>query len=161
MNLKRCLVFLALLYATPSTFAGLYDRNEEMSTRFGKAIIKDNHEGVQTLFAPNISNDIQGNSYLMFQEKFTLGSRDVLLIANVGGSACPVVYRFVALGKDFSRYTTEFGSCAELSSVKKVGNKIVIVIPTFQGPFEKQQPIKKITYEYDIKDLKINGKVIN
>jgi hypothetical protein len=69
-------------------------------------------------------------------EAFSIGERDVVLVTDNGGTACPHLYYFVTVSASSAKATPPFGTCNELSTIKRTGNSISVTMQGFRGPFE-------------------------
>ena len=114
---------------------------EAMSTRFGPLSI--NGQYVLLFNGRPVSPEVRGNSALNFVRKFAVGPTDVVLLEDVGGTACPELFFIVSVAADGARPTPEFGSCGELLGVSQHGDDIMVTARGFQGPFEPRAAQKR------------------
>jgi hypothetical protein len=118
---------------------------EEMSTRFGQLSIKD--ERMLLFKGHPLNPEIQGNNSLNFVKKLSMGATDVILLEDVGGTACPELYYLISVTADGARPTPEFGSCGELLNVIQQGDTILITTRGYMGPFEPKAARAKAAKE--------------
>jgi len=64
-----------------------------------------------------VSPEVRGNSALNFVRKFAIGSTDIVLLEDVGGTACPELFFIVSVAANSAHPTREFGSCGALLRV--------------------------------------------
>ena len=95
---------------------------------------------------------IQGNSSLHIQERFVVGDNDVLLIQNIGGSACPALFHFLVVDKQGTSVTSEFGTCSDLYEIRQSGKSIIMKVPAEYDAIN--------TYVFADGTLTENGRVI-
>lgn len=104
----------------------------ELSTRFGVVSID---EDKRLLFKGQpLSPPVEGNNSLDLGEVTSIGPTDVVLVTNNGGIGCPVTYYLVGVTASGAKATPFFGTCAELISMKRKGDSIVLILPGFRGP---------------------------
>ena len=63
---------------------------EDMSTRFGPLSIND--ERMLLFKGRPLHPEVQGNNLLKFVRKFEIDGMDVILLEDIGGTACPELY---------------------------------------------------------------------
>ena len=138
VTLRRCrlwkilLAVAALVMAGSSAFAqfsGLPQEPQETSTRFGA--LRVGKDRVLLFKGRPLQPRIEGNNSLNLGEPFRLGATDVVLVTDNGGTACPTLYYFVSVTNSGAKATPAFGTCAELTSLKRVGNSISVTMPGF------------------------------
>lgn len=123
-----------LLVACAGAFAQLPQELQKTSTRFGSLTVNDKR---MLLFKGRpLDPPIEGNSSLDLGEPFRIGSTDVVLVTDIGGTACPYLYYFVIVSRSGATATPSFGTCGELTNVKRTGNAISLTMPGYRGPFE-------------------------
>jgi hypothetical protein len=134
----RLLIGMALLcVAGPSAFAqftALPQEPQETATRFGALTVGQDRRLLfkgQPLHPP-----MTGNNSVHLGATFRIGATDVVLVMDNGGSACPFLYYFVTVSKAGAKATPVFGTCHELTSIKRHGASIAVTIPGYRGPFE-------------------------
>ena len=79
---------------------------------------------------------IHANSGLDIGRVFHLQGRDVVLVTDFGGTACPYLYYLVTIRDSKAEATREFGSCNEVVSATRKGDAIVLTMHGYRGPFE-------------------------
>ena len=115
-------------------FSQLPQEPQKVATRFGFLTVGKNR---MLLFKGHkLEPPIEGNNSLNLGAIYHTGPDDIVLAMDNGGSACPFLYYFITVNKDGARATKAFGTCAELSNIKRFGDSISIRMPGFLGPFE-------------------------
>jgi hypothetical protein len=138
---KSLIVTALLLLAGAGAFAQLPQQPQKSSTRFGSLTVNDQR---MLLFNGHpLQPPVEGNSSLDLGEPFRIGSTDVVLVTDNGGTACPVLYYFVTVSRWGAKATPSFGTCGEVTNVKRNGNSISLTMPGFQGPFEPEAEKRK------------------
>ena len=128
---KYIIGFSLLLIAGTSALA------QETTTRFGALTVNDDK---MLLFKGHPLNPpIQGNNSLDVGEPYQIGATDVVLVTDNGGTACPFLYYFVTVSASGAKATPVFGTCGEVTTVKRTGDSISVYMPGFAGPFESQR----------------------
>lgn len=132
-------VAIAVLVAaggiTLAQFIQLPDR-QEVVTRFGSLTI-DNDRTL--LFnGRKVTPAVVGNNSLDLGDPIRIGETDVVLVRDNGGTACPSLFYFVTVSKTGASATKAFGTCGDVTSVKRMGNSIQLITPGFRGPFEPE-----------------------
>jgi hypothetical protein len=107
-----------------------------IETRFGTLAV--NKDRMLLFKGKPLSPSVQGNSSLDLGTPFRIGATDVVLVTDNGGAACPVLYYFVTVSKSGAKHTPVFGTCEQLSSIKRSGNSILVRMRGFRGPFEPE-----------------------
>lgn len=98
-------------------------------------------------FAP----PIQGNNALTVVRRVTYPTRELVLLQDTGGSACPAQFHFVVVDARGARATAAFGTCSDLVTVHVKGETVLVAMPEFRGPFEpvaKGKP-KQVSFSFD------------
>lgn len=130
-----------LLVAGAGAFAQLPQEPQKTSTRFGSLTVNDKR---MLLFKGRpLDPPIEGNSSLDLGEPFRIGSADVVLVTDNGGTACPFLYYFVTVNRSGAKATPSFGTCGELASLKRTGNAVSLTMPGYRGPFEPEAEKRK------------------
>jgi hypothetical protein len=130
-----------VLVAGASAFAQLPQKSQQTLTRFGSLTVNDQR---MLLFKGRpLDPPVQGNSSLDLGEPFRIGSTDVVLAADNGGTACPFLYYFITVSSSGAKATPSFGTCGELTNLKHTGNTISLTMPGYQGPFEPEAEKRK------------------
>jgi hypothetical protein len=107
---------------------------QETSTRFGSLRVGEDRT---LLFnGRRLNPPVEGNYSLNFGGLFRLGPADVVLVMDSGGTACPYLYYLVSVTKSGAKATPAFGTCAELTGIRRRGDSIEVRMPGFLGPFE-------------------------
>lgn len=136
-------------------------------TRYGQVQVKVSPDsGQETLYFNHkmVLPKIEGNNGLSVEGIYQLHMDDVVLVQDIGGSGCPVQLYFVKISpKQKLTVSPAFGSCSDLIKVTAKPDQIVVTMPDFMGAPEseaqkRQIAQKKMTYSYDGKLLKQNGK---
>ena len=128
---KYVIGFALLLISGTSALA------QETNTRFGALTVNDDK---MLLFKGHPLNPpIQGNNSLDVGKPYQIGATDVVLVTDNGGTACPFLYYFVTISASGAKSSPLFGTCAEVTRVKRTGDSISVYMPGFEGPFESQR----------------------
>lgn len=90
---------------------------------------------------------IRGNSALDIGRVFHMDSTDVVLVKDIGGTACPYLYYLVTIRDSKAQATPEFGSCTEAVSASRKGDSIVLTMHGYRGPFEPEADRRKAARE--------------
>ena len=154
---RRIIVFASLSFAVSTALA------EDIPTRFGS--LKINDENMLLFKNRPLNPEIQGNSSLSVVGTYQLGSNDVVLIQDNGGTACPAQLYFVTTSASGVKATSAFGTCSDLIEAKQVSDSISVTMPGFMGPFESEAAQKKAAKEKHVFVLRAgvlteNGKLI-
>lgn len=94
---------------------------------------------------------IQGNSSLSLVAHLELKDRDVVLLQDNGGTACPALYRFASITAQGIAVTPEFGTCSDIAAITHQppspgkDPEPVVTMTGFLGPFESSQAQKHAT----------------
>jgi hypothetical protein len=118
---------------------------QEVSTRFG--VLSVNEDKMLLFRGRPLTPPIQGNNSLDISKPFTVGSTDVMLVTDNGGTACPFLYYFVSVSKSGAKATPVFGTCGEATNVKLSDDSIHVTMPGFLGPFERQAAQRRAARE--------------
>ena len=90
---------------------------------------------------------IHANSGLDIGRVFHMGDANVVLVTQIGGTACPYLYYLVTIRDSTAEATPEFGSCNEVVSATRKGNSIVLTMHGYRGPFEPPADRRKAERE--------------
>ncbi|RYG70883.1 hypothetical protein EON80_06535 [bacterium] len=132
MPLKKSL-FIATLMAGVASAAWA----QNYSTRFGTLFIDDEH--VLSFNGKPVQSSVVGNNSLTYIEKFQFGkTKDVVLVQDNGGTACPAQYHFVTLTKSGAKGTKAFGTCNEATKVSRQGDTIRVEMQGFATRFQSE-----------------------
>jgi hypothetical protein len=136
---------------------------ENISTRFGTLSINNEH----MLLYKNrpLNPEIHGNNSLSVIGTYQLGSSDVVLIRDNGGSSCPAQFYFVTTSASGVKASSAFGTCTDLIEVKPMADSILVTMRGFRGPAapqaEQRKSVKeKHVYVFKAGALTENGKPV-
>lgn len=90
---------------------------------------------------------IRANSSLDIGRVFHLNDSEVVLVKDIGGTACPYLYYLVTIKDAKAEATPEFGSCNEVVSASQKDNSIVLTMHGYRGPFEPEADRRKAARE--------------
>ena len=140
--MRRLLIGAAMLLVVgTNVFAQLPQEPHVVSTRFGSLTVNDQR---MLLFKGRpLDPPVQGNSSLDLGEPLRIGSTDVVLVTDNGGTACPYLYYFITVSSSNAKATPSFGTCGELTNLKRTGSTISLTMPGYQGPFEPEAEKRK------------------
>jgi len=108
-----------------------------ITTRFGALTVSD--AGVLMFKGSPVQPKIEANNSLDLSEPNQIGTSDVVLVTDNGGTACPALYYFVTVTKSGAKATPAFGTCSDLIKVKRTGASISVSMPGYRGPFESKR----------------------
>ncbi|NRT58010.1 hypothetical protein [Sphaerotilus uruguayifluvii] len=122
-----------LTLGAPRAFA--QQETKTIPTRFGALQISDmnalSYRGRP--FAP----PIEGEGDLNPLRTFVQGDRDIVLVQDNAGTACPAQLVFVTVRREGVRATPKFGSCSDSFQIRSSGDGVITVtMPGHAGPFE-------------------------
>jgi hypothetical protein len=117
--------------------SALAQETKTITTRFGALTVSD--AGVLLFKGTPVKPTIEANSSLDLSEPYQIGTSDVVLVTDNGGTACPAVYYFVTVTESGAKGTPSFGTCSDLIKVKRNGDSISVSMPGYQGPFETKR----------------------
>jgi hypothetical protein len=134
--MKKPLLAAALLlsFAT-AAFA------QNIATRFGALTI--NKDQVLLFRGQPVQPRVEGNDSLSLLRKFRIGTKDVVLVQDNGGTACPALYHFVTVSKNGARASKAFGTCTDLIKVARRGDAVVVDMPGYHAPFATQTELNR------------------
>ena len=121
-------------------FAGAGVQAQEtatIQTRFGALTVND--AGVLLFKGAPLQPTIEANNSLDLGEAYQIGSSDIVLVTDNGGTACPALYYFVTVTKSGAKPTPAFGSCSDLLKIKRTGDSISVSMPGYAGPSEPKR----------------------
>jgi hypothetical protein len=107
---------------------------QETATRFGSLTVGEDR--VLLFKGRRLDPPITGNNSLNLGEPLRIGFIDIVLVMDSGGAACPFLYYLVSVTNSGAKATPAFGTCAELTSIRRKGDFLVLRMPGFLGPFE-------------------------
>lgn len=139
-------------------------KDDSMVTPLGK--LKISEDKVLLLDGKPIKPRVQGNVLLDVSKQFSFRKNQAFLIEDIGGTACPAVYRWIIVSSQGYVVSPSFGTCSDLIETSVDGEKLLAVMPGFVGPFEpvskhKKAVKQKFTYLYDGKLLTENGNPVS
>jgi hypothetical protein len=142
------LFLAAFSLASVAQFSGLPQEQQRVSTRFGPLSV--GKDRMLMFKGQKLDPPIEGNNSLNLGVPFRIGSNDVALIVDNGGTACPSLYYLVTVNKDGAKATKAFGTCSELETIKRTGDSISISMRGFKGPFEPASERRKASREHHV-----------
>lgn len=143
--------------ASPSAWLGMIDAGparvesaleapkSRVKTRFGEVVVQEGDSAVL----------VNGQTVLPAQEESLsivrnapVGAEDVLLLQSGSGTACPALFRVMAVSAQGVQVSPQFGSCSDLVSAvvqtkPNQAEKLVIRMVGFAGPFEPEEEQRK------------------
>jgi hypothetical protein len=123
--------------ASSVVFAQIDTQEAEVVTRFGTLAV--GRDKTLEFKGRPLDPPIRGNNSLSLGESIRVGPRDVVLVRDNGGTACPYLYYFVTVTESGAKATPSFGTCGKIEDVKLTGKTISVVMPGYRGPFEPQK----------------------
>jgi hypothetical protein len=117
--------------------SALAQETNTITTRFGALTVSD--AGVLLFKGTPVQPKIEANNSLDLSEPYQIGTSDVVLVTDNGGTACPALYYFVTVTKSGAKGTPPFGTCSDLIKVKRAGDSISVSMPGYKGPFESKR----------------------
>jgi hypothetical protein len=82
---------------------------------------------------------IEANNSLDLSEPYQIGSSDIVLVTDNGGTSCPALYYFVTVTKSGAKATPSFGSCSDLIKIKRMSDSVSVSMPGYAGPSESNR----------------------
>ena len=76
---------------------------------------------------------VTGNNGLVIPALFTDGDADVVLVEDIGGTACPALFHFVRISKQGLNVSESFGSCSDLIEIVQTQKFIQVSMPSSQN----------------------------
>jgi hypothetical protein len=110
--------------------------SQEVSTRFG--VVSVNEDKMLLFKGQPLSPPIEGNNSLDLGAVMPIGVNDVVLVTDNGGTGCPALFYFVSVNRSGVKATPAFGTCSDLTTIKRSGNSIIVAMPGFLGPFQPE-----------------------
>ena len=130
--MRKYIISFSLLLIT-----GVSALAQETTTRFGALTVNDDK---MLLFKGRPLNPpVEGNNSLDVGKPYQIGNTDLVLITDNGGTACPYLYYFVTVSASGAKPSPLFGTCAEVTAVKRNGDSILVYMSGFEGPFESER----------------------
>jgi hypothetical protein len=107
-------------------------------TRFGDLSTNDALELL--LNGRRVQPVIRGNYSLTLGDVYPFGDRDLVVATDngSGGAACLGMIRIIIVDANGARSPGEYGTCAEIGDIKRVGDRLVTTMPGFEGPGESE-----------------------
>jgi hypothetical protein len=122
--------------STAGMVSAINTYEKSVKTRFGTLAVQADNVSLQMNGKPVLPG-VAGNNSLSIAASYELGSTDVVLVQNTGGSGCPAMYSFITLTKTNLRATPEFGTCSDIVRVTSdLKSAVTVVMVGFSGPFE-------------------------
>jgi hypothetical protein len=112
-----------------------------VATRFGELSVR--RDEVLRFNEQPLEPLLKGNDGLYVGNPFVIGESDVVLLTNVGGTACPRLYWFVSVTRSGARATPSFGTCSAALTVTRAGDTIRVTMRGYRGPFEPEAERRK------------------
>ncbi len=125
--------FLSATITLVAVVAVAQTNPSNMPTRFGPLTVNTAH--LLGFRGQLMQPKVEGNNSLTFVRKFELKGRDVVLLQDNGGTACPALYRFVSVNRRGARVTSAFGTCSDLLHITRQRETIIVDMPALEGPF--------------------------
>ncbi len=133
--MSKYVIVIALLLLTG---AGAQAQETATSqTRFGALTVND--AGVLLFKNAPFQPMIEANNSLDLGEPYQIGSSDVVLVTDNGGTACPALYYFVTVTRSGAKVTPSFGTCSDLIKVRRNGDSISVSMPGYQGSSQSKR----------------------
>ena len=129
-------------------FSGSPQETQETRTRFGLLTVGEDR---MLLFeGRELDPPLIGNNSLTLGEPLRIGPTDLVVITDSGGTGCPFMYYVVSVTNSGAKATPAFGTCAELTGVRRKGDSLELRMPGFRGPFEPQAARRRAERERHI-----------
>lgn len=112
-----------------------------VATRFGELSVR--RDEVLRFNERPLEPLLKGNNGLYVGNPFVIGESDVVLVTDVGGTACPRLYWFVSVTNSGARATPSFGTCSVALTVTRSGDSIRVTMRGYRGPFEPEAERRK------------------
>ena len=133
--MRKYIFAIALLLLAGISALAQEDKN--VTTRFGALTVSD--AGVLLFKGTPVQPTIEANNSLDLSEPYQIGAVDVVLVTDNGGTACPALFYFVTVKESGVKVSPAFGTCSDLTKIKRAGDSISVFMPGFQGPFESKR----------------------
>ena len=133
----RKFIFVSTLLLLLAGTSALAQETNSTTTRFGALTVSD--AGVLLFKGAPVEPKIEANNSLDLSEPYQVGTSDVVLVTDNGGTACPALYYFVTVTKSGAKVTPSFGTCSDLIKVKRTDDSISVSMPGYQGPSESKR----------------------
>lgn len=135
-----------------------YEKSE--STRFGKVSIRESDNRVMFRGAA-VAPALADANPLTIVAKYEVGARDVVLLQETGGVACPALFWFVTVTAHGVSTTDSFGSCSDVIYPRFKGTQVTVSMPGFAGPFQsirEKEQAKRTRLDFVFADGKLTVK---
>lgn len=122
----------------------VFGYEKQVKTRFGMVNVRE--EDKRLLFKGKpVVPAIEGNSSLSIVANYEIGTNDVLLLQNTGGTACPALFHFITINAAGVRTTPEFGTCSDIiyPTMNTETATLTVAMVGFMGPFEPEAEKRK------------------
>jgi hypothetical protein len=134
-----------------------------IQTRFGALTVSD--AGVLLFKGTPVQPTIEANDSLDLGQRYQIGTSDVVLVTDNGGTACPALYYFVTVAKSGAKVSPSFGTCSDLIKVRRNSDSISVSMPGYQGPSESKSAQSRAARErhifiYHAGSITENGKPV-
>jgi hypothetical protein len=144
---KRIMRAAAFGIIVSSAFA---QQSQELETRTRFGTLNLDRQNMLAFRGHRLEPPIQPNSGMDMGAPYHIGATDVVLVTDYSGTACPFQYYFVSATKSGAKATPAFGTCNEVTSIKRSGDSISLTMHGFLGPFEPEAQRRKAFRETHI-----------
>jgi hypothetical protein len=158
--IKQLVLIATIAFVTSSALA------ENIPTRFGMLEIREDN----VLLYENrpLNPQIQGSNRLRTVGTYQIGNSDIVLIENIGGTACPSQFHFVIVSASGVKATSPFGTCNDNINVNQVGDSILVTMTGYMGLMglnesradQRKALNKKHVYVFKGETITENGKLV-
>lgn len=145
-NMWKYVLGITLLLLTG--ISALAQETNTVSTRFGSLTVSD--KGVLLFKGAPVQPKVEANNSLDLSKPYSIGSADVVLVTDNGGTACPASYYFVTITKAGAKVSPSFGTCSDLIKIRRSGDSISVSMPGYQGPFESKRAQLRAAREHHV-----------
>ena len=90
---------------------------------------------------------VEGNNSLEIKQRFRLVDRDLYLVQDTGGTACPATFYVAEVGRAGFRISSSFGTCSDLIKTARRSDALSFSMPGFKGPFESESDQEQAALE--------------
>jgi hypothetical protein len=140
-RMRRYIVAITLLAAVSiAARAG----DGDIATRFGALQIGGEFGNLLSFKGHRL---VRGGNRLSPVQTVRIGATEVVMVQETGGTACPALYYFVRVSASGAEATPAFGTCDEFTQVTRNGDRILVSMPGYQGPFEPAAAREKAARE--------------
>lgn len=141
--MRKYILGITLLLLVSS--AAPAQQENSVTTRFGALTISE--DGKLLFRGVPVQPAIEANNSLDLSEPYQIGTADVVLVTDNGGTACPATYYFVTVKEIGIKVTPSFGTCSDLIKIKRTGDSISVSMPGYLGSFESKRAQSKAARE--------------